>query len=103
MRELAGQLAARGTDADYVVLATGSRGTQAGIEVGLRLVYPRARAIGIQIGGRPNAEGVASLATATAGFVGASVTVAANDVRLYTDYIGDGYALPSQVGIAAIS
>ena len=39
MRELAGQLASLGEEVDYVVTATGSCGTQAGIEVGLRFNF----------------------------------------------------------------
>jgi D-cysteine desulfhydrase family pyridoxal phosphate-dependent enzyme len=103
MRELAAQLAELGTHADCVVLATGSCGTQAGIEVGLRLFYPRAQAIGIKIADPPSTDLVASLANATAAFLGVSLKVAANDVRLYGDYFGEGYAIPSQSGIAAIS
>lgn len=103
MRELALQLAAMGTDVDYVVTATGSCGTQAGIEIGLRLFYPRARAIGIAIGGTPDAATVVNLANATAEFLGSALTVAAADVWLDTGHIGAGYAIASQPGIAAIS
>lgn len=103
MRELALQLTAMGTEVDYVVTATGSCGTQAGIEVGLRLFYPRARAIGVAIGGVPDGSTVANLANATTEFLNSPLRVAAADVWLDTEHIGAGYAIPSQSGIAAIS
>jgi D-cysteine desulfhydrase family pyridoxal phosphate-dependent enzyme len=104
MRELADQLAAMGITADYVVTATGAGGTQAGIEVGLRLFHPMAQAIGIAIG--DTAEGragaVADLANATAEFLGLSSSLTPKDIRV-DDYIGESYAIPSPEGVAAIA
>jgi 1-aminocyclopropane-1-carboxylate deaminase/D-cysteine desulfhydrase-like pyridoxal-dependent ACC family enzyme len=104
VRELAEQLAEIGTDADYVVTTAGSCGTQAGIEVALRLFYPRAQAIGIAIGATRDsrADLVADLTNFTADFpwhAGESCTAGHSHVRLHRRGVRD--SVPA--GIAAIS
>ncbi|MBV9355811.1 MAG: D-cysteine desulfhydrase family protein [Chloroflexi bacterium] len=102
-REIAGQLASMGTDVDYVITAAGSCATQAGLEVGLRLFYPRAQVLGISVGGshKRNSRLVAGLAEAAADALEVPLRVSAHDIQMFTDYIGEGFGLPSQAGAVA--
>lgn len=104
VREMAAQLAALGTAVEYIVTATGSCGTQAGLEVGVRLFYPRARVIGIAVSGthERNIGIIASLASATAAALGVDLALTPAEIHLDTAHIGEGYAIPTADGLRAI-
>ena len=89
---------------DRVVHATGSAGTQAGLVVGLKAINADIPLLGIGTRApRPKQEeNVYKLACATAEKLGCPGIVAREDVVANTDYVGAGYGIPTDDGMAAI-
>ncbi len=103
--ELIGQANDRGLVIDHLVHATGSAGTQAGLIAGLRAMNAPVPLLGIGVRA-PKAkqeENVFNLAAATAEKIGAKGAVRREDVVANTDYVGDGYGIPTQSGLEAIA
>jgi D-cysteine desulfhydrase family pyridoxal phosphate-dependent enzyme len=89
---------------DYLVVAAGSAGTQAGLEVGFRRWWPRTKTIGISVSW-PTArvrERVAQLAMETAQLLGWPYEFTPEDVWVEGDFIGPRYGVPSEGAIRAI-
>lgn len=103
--ELIGQLNDRGIFIDHLVHATGSSGTQAGLITGIRAANAGIPLLGIGTRApRPKQEeNVFRLAQATAEKLGAPGVVRREDVVANTDYVGDGYGIPTQSGLEAIA
>ncbi len=94
----------RGLIIDHVVHATGSAGTQAGLIVGLKALNSGIPLLGIGVRA-PKArqeENVYKLAVATAEKLGCPGVVRREDVVANTDYVGDGYGIPTVGCIEAI-
>jgi len=90
---------------DHIVHATGSAGTQAGLIVGLKAMNAQIPLLGIGVRA-PKAkqeENVFNLACATADKLGCSGVVERGDVVANTDYVGEGYGIPTQAGQEAIA
>jgi L-cysteate sulfo-lyase len=102
--ELVGQANDRGLVIDRVVHATGSSGTQAGLVTGMKAINSGIPVLGI--GTRaPQAKQeqmVYDLACRTAEKLGCPGVVAREDVMANTDYVGEGYGLPTESGLEAI-
>jgi D-cysteine desulfhydrase len=97
MQELMTQLTADHRNIDFIIHASSSGGTQAGMIVGAEAYGFRGQILGISID-RPAEElqmHVAALATATATHLGLGMLPIAEKVEVNDDYLGDGYA---QVG-----
>lgn len=94
----------RGMVIDHVVHATGSAGTQAGLIVGLKALNSGIPLLGIGVRApKPKQEeNVFKLAVATAEKLGCPGVVKREDVVANTDYVGDGYGIPTQGGLEAI-
>jgi 1-aminocyclopropane-1-carboxylate deaminase/D-cysteine desulfhydrase-like pyridoxal-dependent ACC family enzyme len=90
--EIARQLAAAGTSAHWLVNASGSGGTQAGLLAGRALVGAGPRIIGVDIGkgGDELRDTVASLASGCLELLGSAARVPQEDVVL-VDGAGPGY------------
>lgn len=102
--ELLGQVNDSGMKIDHIVHATGSAGTQAGLIVGLQAMNAQIPLLGIGVRA-PKAkqeENVYNLACKTAEKLGCPGVVAREDVVANTDYVGDGYGIPTASGIEAI-
>ena len=102
--ELLAQANDGGLRLDHVVHATGSAGTQAGLVVGLKAMNAGIPLLGIGVRA-PKAkqeENVYNLARATAEKLGCPDVVAREDVVANTDYVGEGYGIPTEGGIEAI-
>ncbi len=103
--ELLGQVNERGLKVDRLVHATGSSGTQAGLVTGMAALNSGIPVLGI--GTRAPRERqeqmVYDLAQRTAEKLGCPGVVSREDVVANTDYVGDGYGLPTQSGLEAIS
>jgi D-cysteine desulfhydrase family pyridoxal phosphate-dependent enzyme len=101
-RELVEQLAA--APATRLYYASGSRGTQAGLELGWRLCSPRYQLFGIAVSGGEDEKRVraARVATEAAALLGVDVTVAAGELTTNQDHIGEGYGIPTAGGLEAI-
>ena len=103
--ELVGQANDRGLVIDHLVHATGSAGTQAGLVTGLKAINAGIPLLGIGVRApRPKQEeNVFNLAVATAEKIGAAGVVKREDVVANTDYVGDGYGIPTASGLEAIA
>jgi len=89
---------------DWIVFASSSGGTQAGLVVGARLNGYRGRILGISVDEPVDilCDGVARLATATADHLGESVTFTPEDILVNADYLGEGYGILGQPELDAI-
>jgi len=103
--EMLGQVNDRGLRVDHIVHATGSAGTQAGLVTGLRAMNAGIPLLGVGVRApRPRQEEmVYTLACATAEKLGCAGVVARADVVANTDYVGEGYGIPTESGLEAIA
>jgi len=102
--ELLMQANAGGLKIDHILHATGSAGTQAGLITGLKAMNAQIPLLGIGVRA-PKAkqeENVYKLARATAEKLGCAGVVERGDVVANTDYVGDGYGIPTESGMEAI-
>lgn len=102
--ELAGQLADAGVSPTRVVVATGSCGTQAGLEVGVRWLQTAYRVVGVTVS-RPAAEcrdRIRTLAAACADLLGLDLGPPL-EPEVLDGYLAPGYGLPSDAGAAAMA
>jgi L-cysteate sulfo-lyase len=83
---------------DYVVHATGSAGTQAGLIVGLKASNAGIPLLGIGVNAPKEVqeEKVWKLAHETADLVGAPECVVREDIVANCDYVGEGYGVPTK-------
>lgn len=103
--EIREQLDQMGIEANHIVLATGTGGTQAGIELGVRLLEMKTKIIGISISRhtREKVDEIAELCNKTIDFLGVKdLSINASDLIVTYDYVGDGYAVPTDECIEAI-
>jgi L-cysteate sulfo-lyase len=102
--EMLGQFNDRGLTVDHIVHATGSAGTQAGLITGLKATNACIPLLGIGVRApkQKQEQNVFSLATKTAEKLGCANVVARSDVVANTDYVGDGYGIPTEGGLEAI-
>lgn len=102
--EMLSQVNSSGTKIDHIVTATGSAGTQAGLIVGLKAMNAQIPLLGIGVRAPKEAQeaNVFKLACATADKLGCSGVVQREDVVANTDYVGEGYGIPTQSGMEAI-
>jgi len=89
---------------DHLVHATGSAGTQAGLITGLKAMNAQIPLLGIGVRAPKDRqeENVFNLACATAEKLGCAGVVARGDVVANTDYVGEGYGIPTESGLEAI-
>ncbi len=94
MRELAEQTAAEHLNFDFIVFASSSGGTQAGIALGVRAYGFRSTPLGISVDHPADVLKTqsAALATATATHLGLDAPAVADLVNVNDDYVGEGYA-----------
>jgi L-cysteate sulfo-lyase len=104
MKELTEQLAAARINIDFILFASSSGGTQAGIVLGAELYGFRGHILGISVD--HSAEDlkmqVSALATATATHLGVGTISIANKVEVNDDYLGEGYAMVGETEREAI-
>jgi D-cysteine desulfhydrase family pyridoxal phosphate-dependent enzyme len=89
---------------DWIVFASSSAGTQAGLVVGARLFSFKGKVLGISVD-ETEADlqaHVASLASATADFLGEKVEFHPQDILVCAEYLGGGYGVMGAAEIDAI-
>lgn len=93
--EIGQQLQAQKINAQYLIIANGSTGTQAGLELGVRYLKLPMKVIGISISRKkPQAvEGVVEMANETAKLLNMKVTFTPDEITVFDDYIGEGYGI----------
>jgi L-cysteate sulfo-lyase len=102
--ELLTQANSMGLRIDHVVHATGSSGTQAGLVTGLtgsRSGIP-VLGIGVRAAREAQEKAVFELARHTADHLGLGDIIAREDVVANCDYVGEGYALPTEGMVEAV-
>ena len=103
-RELVDQLGAMVCAPTRLYYASGSRGTQAGLELGSRLFSPPYRLCGIAVSGGEDEKRAraARVATEAAALLGLDAVVPPGELATNQDHIGEGYGLPTSAGLEAI-
>jgi D-cysteine desulfhydrase family pyridoxal phosphate-dependent enzyme len=100
VQELVGQA----TDVDWIVFASSSGGTQAGLVVGASIFGFSGRILGISVDEPQHIlqARVAEIATATADFLGEPQRFLPTDILVNSDYLGSGYGVLGEPEIEAI-
>lgn len=100
--ELLSQAKDKDITIDHVVCASGSGGTQGGIVVGSKLLNIPSKVTGIMVAPEENFEyKIKNLVNGALQLLDSDIIVEESDIVL-KNYVGDGYAIPSQQGIKAI-
>lgn len=102
--ELITQLKEQNIDAQYVVLANGGGGTQAGLVLGSRYLRANYEVIGISVLNNKDAAVAAVIehTDAAADFLSLGVKVMPDELEINDSYIGEGYGIPTKECIDAI-
>lgn len=102
--ELAGQLAALDVSPRRIYYASGSRGTQAGLELGARLLEAPWELLGIAVSpGEPEkVERARAAARDAAALLGEDDAAVGAAFTTDQDWIGEGYASPTDEGLDAL-
>ena len=103
--EILQQANAQGLKVDAIVHATGSTGTQAGLAAGLCGLNANIPLLGISVRAARAAqeENVLALAQRTAELLQLRGAPAAADIVVNSDYVGEGYGIPAEGTLEAIS
>lgn len=91
--ELMEQAEKAGVDLDFIIHASGSGGTQAGLTVGAKALSDDTKVLGVSVS-EPKityTDYVLDIAKATGLALDLSVAVEKNDVIVFDDYLGEGY------------
>jgi D-cysteine desulfhydrase family pyridoxal phosphate-dependent enzyme len=93
--ELLDQMRSGGVEPDYVVHATGSGATQAGLVVGARALTGNCRILGISVSDPkgPFSDDVLEIARAADEALGLGLDVLAGDIVVFDEYLGEGYGI----------
>ena len=96
--EILTQLLALGESATRLYYASGSRGTQAGLELGSRLFSAPYRLHGIAVSGgeTEKKERAARVGSEAAAIIGSPVRISASELTTDQRYIGEGYGIPTE-------
>jgi L-cysteate sulfo-lyase len=103
--ELKEQTERMGIRMDYIVVTTGTGGTQAGVELGVKLLNLQTKVVGLSISRhtREKAEEIAELCNKTLQFLGVKGSeLSPRDISVNYDYMGKAYGIPTEQGIEAI-
>jgi D-cysteine desulfhydrase family pyridoxal phosphate-dependent enzyme len=102
--ELQNQLLERGLSVDYLYLSSGSGGTQGGLVLGAKLFSAAYQIVGLSPGGRADGVRAACLRAASEGarLLGAPLDFAETDFVVHDEYVGPGYAVPTEASNEAI-
>jgi L-cysteate sulfo-lyase len=106
--ELHAQCTQLGFVPDYVVTATSSGGTQAGLIAGFRALGALTRVLGVNVSEPPGpaaaayAETLLDLTTETLDRLGRDTAVTADDVLLWHEALGPGYGEPDAGTLTAV-
>lgn len=102
--ELVAQANEMGLKIDHIVQATGSTGTQAGFVAGLCAISAHIPVLGISVRAPKDKQedAVFALAAKTADVVGAPGAVKREDIKANSDYVGQGYGIPTEGMVEAV-
>jgi L-cysteate sulfo-lyase len=102
--ELEQQFTQMGLKVDYVVLANGGGGTQAGLELGSRYLNARWKVVGVPVlnKGELSRKLTADQANAVADYLGLNLKLTPEEIEVHDEYLGPGYGIPTPASLAAI-
>jgi D-cysteine desulfhydrase len=103
-QEILAQAFQRGIQFDHLVCASGSGGTHSGMLVGMRAAGSRIPVTGISVR-RPVAEQeglIGGLASETRTLLGLPQESPEGDLRIFDDYVGAGYSIPTEAMAEAV-
>lgn len=104
LKEISEQAKERDLDIKHIFVATGSAGTQAGLEVGRKLYLPECKIHGVSVS-RNSLEQrnlVSNLSNEVAEFIGKDFRFTPEDICVHDEYYGIKYAVPTKEGNEAI-
>ena len=104
VRELSAQFKAMDVQPDWLMLATGACGTQAGLVAGTKIFGSAYSILGITVS-RPVEEcdqRIERFAVETAQLAGHAIEIEPEDVVVQDGFIGPGYGIPTPEGVEAI-
>jgi D-cysteine desulfhydrase family pyridoxal phosphate-dependent enzyme len=98
------ELMDQGLKPDWIVFASSSGGTQAGLALGAKLAGYAGKVLGISVDEPQDVlqERVADLASRTADFLGEKVRLHPGEILVNADYLGEGYAVMGAPEVEAI-
>jgi len=98
------ELMEQGPSPDWIVFASSSGGTQAGLALGARLFNCSAKVLGISVDEQQNIlqDRVARLATSAADLLGEKMQFMPQDILVNADFLGGGYGVMSELEKEAI-
>jgi 1-aminocyclopropane-1-carboxylate deaminase/D-cysteine desulfhydrase-like pyridoxal-dependent ACC family enzyme len=98
------ELLSQGVQPDWVVFASSSGGTQAGLALGAKLAGFRGKILGISIDEQADIlrHRVAELANATADLLGEPIRLLADEVLVNDEFLGQGYGVAGEAELEAI-
>ncbi len=104
MEELMSQVAAAEQNIDFIIVASSSGGTQAGMTLGAHIYGFHGQIIGISIDHEASdlKMHVAALSTATATHLGLGTLSVVDRIEVNDDYLGEGYGVLGEVEREAI-
>ncbi len=91
--ELVEQAESRGFDVDYIIHASGSGGTQAGLAVGAKALSEKAKVLGMSVSEEKKTyrELVLNIARDTTKALDVELEMGEGDIVIFDEYIGEGY------------
>jgi D-cysteine desulfhydrase family pyridoxal phosphate-dependent enzyme len=95
--ELIEQARKMGIRIDYIVTATGSGGTQAGLILGVKALNLDTKVLGISVGTKAKLQPlIANVVNDAAKLLELDLTVTSDEILIYDDYVGPGYGKCNQ-------
>lgn len=102
--EIAQQLSEIGVRPDYIVTATGTGATQAGLILGSKMAGLETRVIGVSVGRKASelVERIEGLVYEGARYIGVETRVSRDDIIVYDEYTFGGYGVFSEEVVKTI-
>jgi D-cysteine desulfhydrase/L-cysteate sulfo-lyase len=102
--ELVEQAGSGSSEFDYIIHATGSGGTQAGLLVGAKALTEKTKVLGISVSEEKEifSKDVLSISRATVKAMDLDLEITENDVLVIDEYIKDGYGIVNKEVTAAV-
>ena len=105
IKELMDQMDLAGISVEYIVHASGSAGTQAGLLAGVKAFNLPIKVVGMSVS-RPKLRlsgEVLNLCRDTLSNAGFDLMVTEEEVVVYDDYVGNGYGIPTVLSVEALN
>jgi D-cysteine desulfhydrase family pyridoxal phosphate-dependent enzyme len=104
MEELVNQFKEIGETIDYIVCACGTGGTQAGLILGAKLLDVEAKILGVNVFASKDdaSRQIVQLVNGSAKLLDVDLSVAAEEVTVFDDYIKEGYGVPNKAVTEAL-